>query len=179
MSSKRRQGEGFSESDELPADARVLENAACIQEEDAQERGFLSWRMKDADGILLLCSAVKRLCARTVSQEDIELGKQDLIAYMRLCVQVSPSFILPNLHFKHLFHECSCGEPNAFGPTIILLRTSQSRSSDMDQCIKYGPIQASDSIFCLKTPIATGTVRDSVKQHIWLHFIDAEIVLLG
>lgn len=56
-----------SESEDLPSDAYVINNASRTQEADAEQRGFLSWRMQDAEGILLLSSVIKYLCARTVS----------------------------------------------------------------------------------------------------------------
>ncbi|KAG8714398.1 hypothetical protein FRC08_011975 [Ceratobasidium sp. 394] len=110
---KRQQDDVPSENDELPEDARVLENAARSEEQDAQERGFLSWRLRDAEAILLLCSAVKRLCARTVTLEMAKQGHTDLVAYLTLCAELrGASRIRPNHHFaSHL-----AAQIERFGP---------------------------------------------------------------
>jgi hypothetical protein len=86
---KRRFDDLSSDSDTLPPDARVLENANRSQEADAAQRSFLSWRMQDADGILLLASAIKHLCARTITRSSIKLGQENLIEYLTLTVKVS------------------------------------------------------------------------------------------
>jgi hypothetical protein len=66
VSKRKSEKDHSSESEERPADARVLDEVKRLIKEDELERGFLSWRKQDAEGILLLASAIKYLCARTV-----------------------------------------------------------------------------------------------------------------
>ena len=80
--------ESSSESEDLPPDAQVINNAAQAQEADAEHRSFLSWRMQDADGILLLSCAIKHLCARTVRQKGIKVGQEKLIEYLTQTAKV-------------------------------------------------------------------------------------------
>lgn len=86
---RKRRDSQSSESEELTADARVLAEAVQPTEEDEQERGFLSWRKQDAEGILLLASAIKFLCARTVCRDDIKKGDEYLKCYLMLSAKVS------------------------------------------------------------------------------------------
>ncbi|KAF8670090.1 hypothetical protein RHS04_08678, partial [Rhizoctonia solani] len=72
---------GDSNSD-LPLDARDVANLEQTKEVDAEQRGFISWRLQDADGILLLSTAIKHLCSRTVRRESIKIGKERLIKYL-------------------------------------------------------------------------------------------------
>ncbi|EUC58638.1 transposase family tnp2 protein, partial [Rhizoctonia solani AG-3 Rhs1AP] len=52
--------------------------------DSAREQGLLSWRYEDAEGILWLCRAIKRLCSRTVTAEDIEQGHLALVQYLNI-----------------------------------------------------------------------------------------------
>ncbi|KAF8694552.1 hypothetical protein RHS03_08170, partial [Rhizoctonia solani] len=72
---------GDSNSD-LPLDARDVANLEQTKEVDAEQRGFISWRLQDADGILLLLTAIKHLCSCTVRRESIKIGKERLIKYL-------------------------------------------------------------------------------------------------
>lgn len=89
---KRQLAEASSESDDLPLDARVINNAAQTQEADAEHRSLLSWRMQDAEGILLLACAIKHLCARTVRRERIKVGQEYLVKYLTQTAKVRICF---------------------------------------------------------------------------------------
>ncbi|KAG9082319.1 hypothetical protein FRC06_005121 [Ceratobasidium sp. 370] len=95
-SSKRKHNDQTSEGKELPEDARVMDNAERPAEDDAADRSQLSWRKQDAEGILLLASAIKYLCARTVSQENIKKGEEYLKRYLVLLAQR----MCPNHHYS-------------------------------------------------------------------------------
>ncbi|KEP45885.1 transposase family tnp2 protein, partial [Rhizoctonia solani 123E] len=56
--------------------------------DSAREQGLLSWRYEDAEGILWLCRAIKRLCSRTVTAEDIEQGHLALVQYLNMCAKL-------------------------------------------------------------------------------------------
>jgi hypothetical protein len=85
-------GDVSSDRDEMPSDAQVLANATCSAEDDAHERGLLSWRKQDAEGILLLASAIKFLGSRTISNEGISQGEEFLTHYLNLCTEVCSMF---------------------------------------------------------------------------------------
>ncbi|CAE6534790.1 unnamed protein product, partial [Rhizoctonia solani] len=83
------------------SDAEVLANATRIQEDDANERGFLSWRLEDDEGVLLLASAMKLLGSRTVTKGGIEKGQDFLIKYLEKCTKLrGASRIHPNHHMS-------------------------------------------------------------------------------
>ncbi|KAG8729365.1 hypothetical protein FRC12_021030 [Ceratobasidium sp. 428] len=97
---KRRFNESSSDSDSIHSDARVIKKAAQTEEPDAEQLSSLSWRLIDDKGILLLASAIKHLCARTVSREDIRLGQEKLLAYLTQTAQLrGAKRMRPNHHF--------------------------------------------------------------------------------
>ncbi|KAG8689817.1 hypothetical protein FRC09_012243 [Ceratobasidium sp. 395] len=115
---------GEATDDELPPDAQMLENAARLEEEDARERGLLSWRLQDAEGILLLSSAIKRLCTRTVTREAIRLGHEDLMAYLKQTAKLrGAERIRPNHHLAtHIANQI-----NLYGPPAQIWTYSGER----------------------------------------------------
>ncbi|CAE6532296.1 unnamed protein product [Rhizoctonia solani] len=64
-----------SDTDEF-SDTEALANARRVHEDDASERGLLSWRLEDDEGILLLASAIKLLGSRTVTEDGIKAGER-------------------------------------------------------------------------------------------------------
>lgn len=87
---KSKDSGAVAESDtENFSDAEALANATRTQEDDANERGFLSWRLEDDEGVLLLASAMKFLGSRTITKDGIEKGKVFLTQYLEKCTKVS------------------------------------------------------------------------------------------
>ncbi|KAB5588099.1 Transposase family tnp2 protein [Ceratobasidium theobromae] len=71
-----------------------------LHESDAELQNHFSWRQKDAFGILLLASAIKSLCHRTVTLDQIKQGENELLQYLRQCTELQGSeHIQPNHHF--------------------------------------------------------------------------------
>ncbi|KAG9077135.1 hypothetical protein FRC06_009082, partial [Ceratobasidium sp. 370] len=97
---RKRKEDCSSDSEEIPADARVLAEATEAAERDEREHSLLSWRKQDAEGVLLLASAIKSLCARTVRKENIKKGEEYLKRYLVQSAQLrGAERIHPNHHF--------------------------------------------------------------------------------
>ncbi|EUC61535.1 hypothetical protein RSOL_396630, partial [Rhizoctonia solani AG-3 Rhs1AP] len=95
------------------SDAEALANAMRMHEDDAGERGYLSWRLEDDEGVLLLASAMKYLASRTVTESGIKVGKEYLTKYLEKCTKLrGAARIHPNHHMStHIAKQLS-----RFGP---------------------------------------------------------------
>ncbi|KDN46958.1 hypothetical protein RSAG8_04035, partial [Rhizoctonia solani AG-8 WAC10335] len=66
-------------------------NRTAIEADPIREQGLLSWRYKDVEGILWLSRAIKRLCSRTVTNDNIEEGHLALVRYLNMCAELRGS----------------------------------------------------------------------------------------
>ncbi|KAF8715636.1 hypothetical protein RHS02_09985, partial [Rhizoctonia solani] len=90
----------ISNSDKY-SDTKALANATQVREDDASKQGYLSWRLEDDEGILLLASAIKLLGSQTVTKDGIKEGEKFLTKYLDKCTQLQgAACIHPNHHIS-------------------------------------------------------------------------------
>lgn len=125
---------------EFPADAQVLANAMQPTEEEALERGFLSWRSRTLRGSYFWPVQSSFSVLESLPGEH-QGGEEYPKPYLVLTAQVSISCnairILHAFCYSH-YYSVSFEVLNAFGPTTILHSTCQHNSYDMGLCTRYG-----------------------------------------
>jgi hypothetical protein len=73
-----------------PGGSKTAFNVDQLLEINADSRNHFSWRRQDAFGVLLLASALKLLCRRTITLSSIRDGEQYLLKYLKQCAEVRP-----------------------------------------------------------------------------------------